>query len=50
MKLTQPTVNSLAMDCKTIDPFFETTNYLGAFKPGAGQDWLQAPWINFRLN
>jgi hypothetical protein len=46
---TEPSVNSLAMDCKTIDPFFETTNYIGAFKPGAGQDWLQAPWINFRL-
>jgi hypothetical protein len=43
-------VNSLAMDCKTIDPFFETTSYIGAFKPGAGQDWLTSPWISFRLH
>ena len=48
---TQPLVNSLAMDCKTIDPFFDTTNYVGAFRPGdTAGNWLTAPWISFRLN
>ena len=48
---TQPLVNSLAMDCKTIDPFFDTTNYVGAFRPGdTAGNWLTSPWINFHLN
>jgi hypothetical protein len=48
---TEPKVNSLSMDCKTLDPFFDTTNYVGAFRPGdiAG-NWLTAPWISFRLH
>jgi hypothetical protein len=47
---TQPAVNSLAMDCKTIDPFFDTTNYVGAFRPGdTAGNWLTSPWISFRL-
>jgi hypothetical protein len=47
---TQPLVNTLAMDCKTIDPFFDTTNYVGAFRPGdTAANWLTAPWISFRL-
>ena len=47
---SQSLVNTLAMDCKTIDPFFDTTNYVGAFRPGdpAG-NWLTSPWINFHL-
>jgi hypothetical protein len=46
----QPLVNTLALDCKTIDPFFDTTNYVGAFRPDdpAG-NWLTSPWISFRL-
>jgi hypothetical protein len=41
-------VNSLAMDCKTIDPFFDTTNYVGALRPGdSAANWLTTPWISF---
>ncbi len=48
---TEPLVNSLAMDCKTIDPFFDTTTYAGAFRPGdTAGNWLTAPWISFRVN
>jgi hypothetical protein len=48
---TQPLVNSLAMDCKTIDPFFDTTTYIGAFRPGdTAGNWLTSPWISFRLH
>src|SRR4029077_17233601 len=49
---TEPKVNSLAMDCKSIDPtFFETGNYIGAFKPGdPGSNWLSTPWVSFRLH
>jgi hypothetical protein len=40
-------------DCKAFDPFFDTTNYIGAFAPG-GANWLfPAPgscWINFAQN
>jgi hypothetical protein len=47
---TETRVNSLAMDCKTINPFFDTTGYLGAFRPGdPASNWLSTPWINFRL-
>jgi hypothetical protein len=46
---TQPLVNSLAMDCKTIDPFFDTTNYIGALRPGdPASNWLTTPWISFQ--
>lgn len=45
---TNGLVNSLATDCKTIDPFFDTTNYVGAFKPGdPASNWLTTPWISF---
>ena len=47
-KPTSPVVNTLAMDCKTIDPFFDTTNYIGAFDP-AGTTWLTTPWISLEL-
>src|SRR5262249_4610269 len=43
-----PVVHSLAMDCKTIDPFFETTDFIGAFDP-LRPSWLTAPWISFEL-
>ncbi len=44
---SQPLVNSLAMDCKTIDPFFDTTNYVGAFRPGdPASNWLAGTWVN----
>jgi hypothetical protein len=45
---SQPLVTSLAMDCKTIDPFFDTTNYVGAFDP-SGTTWLSTPWVSFEL-
>ncbi len=45
---TEPLVNSLAMDCKTIDPFFDTTNYVGAFRPGdPASNWLAGTWVSF---
>jgi hypothetical protein len=47
---TNPLVNSLAVDCKTLDNFFDTTDYVGAFRPGdPAANWLTAPWISFRL-
>ncbi|HZU59183.1 MAG TPA: hypothetical protein VFA06_25105 [Actinocrinis sp.] len=48
---SNPLVNSLAMDCKSIDPtFFDTTNYVGAFRPGdPASNWLTSPWISFHL-
>jgi hypothetical protein len=36
-------------DCKTLEPSFDTTNYIGAFQPG-GTNWLQAPWISTAVN
>ena len=49
---TQSLVNSLAMDCKGIDAsFFDTTTYVGAFKPGdPGSNWLSSPWISFHTH
>jgi len=48
---TQTLVNSLAMNCKTINSFFDTTDYIGAFRPGdSGSNWLSTPWISFRLH
>jgi len=41
-------VHSLAMDCKTIDPFFDTTDFIGAFDP-LRPSWLTAPWLSFEL-
>jgi hypothetical protein len=40
-------------DCKAFDPFFDTTNYIGAFAPG-GANWLfpgpGSCWISFAQN
>jgi hypothetical protein len=41
-------VTSLAVDCHAIDPFFDTTGYLGAFQPGQ-PTWLSTPWISLEL-
>lgn len=41
--------NSAAIDCKTIDAFFDTTGYVGGFQPGAAS-WLTAPWYNVAIN
>ena len=43
-----PLVTSLAGDCSAIDPFFDKTNYIGAFDP-TKPTWLTAPWISFEL-
>ncbi len=45
---TQPLINSLATDCHAIDPFFDTTNYIGAFDP-TKPTWLTTPWISLEL-
>jgi len=37
---------STAFDCATLDPSLETTNYIGAFAPGA-PSWLTTPWIAY---
>ncbi|MCB0721630.1 MAG: T9SS type A sorting domain-containing protein [Ignavibacteriae bacterium] len=34
------------IDANTIDPFFTSTNYRGAF--GSGSNWLDGGWVNFR--
>lgn len=48
---SEPLVNSLAMDCKTIDPFFDTTNYVGALKPGdPASNWLAGSWVSLALH
>jgi len=41
--------NSAAIDCKTVDAFFDTTGYRGGFQPGAAS-WLTAPWYNVAIN
>jgi hypothetical protein len=41
--------NSTAIDCKTVDAFFDTTGYVGAFQPGA-QSWLTTPWYDTSVN
>jgi len=43
-----PKVTSLAVDCHAIDPFFDTTGYLGAFQPGQ-PTWLSSPWVSLEL-
>ena len=43
-----PKVSSLAVDCHAIDPFFDTTGYLGAFQPGQ-PTWLSTPWVSLEL-
>jgi hypothetical protein len=45
---TQPLIGTLAGDCHAIDPFFDTTNYIGAFDP-TKPTWLTTPWISFEL-
>lgn len=37
-------------NCSSIDPTFVNTTYAGAFAPGAGADWAQAPWVNLATN
>ncbi len=37
-----------AMDPSTLDPFFDSTNYIGAFAPG-GPNWATG-WTNYALN
>lgn len=41
--------NSNALDCKTVDAFFDTTGYVGAFAPGAAS-WLTSPWYDASIN
>jgi len=36
-------------NCKAYSPFFDTTNYKGAFAPGAAT-WLSTPWIDWAVN
>jgi hypothetical protein len=43
-----PLVTALAGDCHALDPFFDTTGYIGAFDPAA-PSWLTSPWISFEL-
>lgn len=40
--------SSSALDCKTLDSFFDTTSYRGAFAPG-GANWMTG-WTNFSTN
>ena len=40
--------SSSAVDCKTLDSFFDSTSYRGAFAPG-GTNWLSG-WTNFATN
>src|SRR5262249_52291943 len=40
---------SSAIDCHAIDPYFDTTDYVGAFRPG-GPSWLTAPWIDLTVD
>ena len=41
--------NSSAIDCKSVDAFFDTTGYVGAFQPGAAS-WLTSPWYDASIN
>jgi len=43
-----PLVTALAGDCHALDPYFDSTGYIGAFDP-AKPSWLTAPWISFEL-
>ena len=45
---SEPLVHTLATDCHGLDPFFDSTDYVGAFQPGA-PSWLTAPWVSFEL-
>ncbi len=45
---TQPLVRTIAGDCRQLDPFFDSTAYVGAFDPSA-PTWLTSPWISFEL-
>lgn len=40
--------NSNALDCKSLDAFFDTTAYRGSHQPG-GSDWM-AGWTSFATN
>lgn len=47
---SRPAVNT-SFDCSAIDPFFEATDYIGAFDPdNAGSTWADAAWVTFELN
>lgn len=48
-----------AVDCKTINPIFQTTNYIGGLNPAApcttaggtaSCDWLSKPWASFAID
>jgi hypothetical protein len=41
--------NSNALDCKTVDAFFDTTGYVGGFQPGAAS-WLTSPWYDVAID
>jgi hypothetical protein len=43
-----PLVTALAGDCHALDPYFDSTGYVGAFDP-AMPSWLTSPWISFEL-
>jgi hypothetical protein len=44
----QSLVTSLAGDCHMLDPFFDSTDYIGAIDP-TKPSWLTSPWISFEL-
>jgi hypothetical protein len=41
--------SSTAFDCHTLHSALDTTNYIGAFAPGA-PSWLTTPWIAYDLS
>jgi hypothetical protein len=44
---SEPLVHSLATDCHAIDPFFDTTDYVGAFRPAdPASNWLAGTWVS----
>jgi hypothetical protein len=45
-----PTGNvSSSLNCSTLDPAFESNDYIGAFASGQ-PSWLTTPWISFETN
>jgi hypothetical protein len=47
---SRPAVN-VTGQCASIDPFFENTDYIGAFDPDDGSPgWATSPWVNFATN
>ncbi len=41
--------NSAAVDCSSLDSYFESTGYIGSHQPG-GADWMTTPWVGFATN